>query len=115
MSPAKSVPTTAGDNGILEGRGIRLVIRNAFEVGYIGFKCVINTMMENIADILRLDFAHPLPLDPLPELQARSPNVPHAPKRNPNLTPDEEKLAIKNALRYFPQTLHQKLGQEFYQ
>ena len=72
-------------------------------------------IMDNISEILKADFAKHLPLDPLPELKPRSPNVPHAPKRNPNLSPAEEKLAIKNALRYFPKELHPKLGKEFYE
>lgn len=59
-------------------------------------------MTENLSEILKVDFARPLPLDPLPELRPRTPELPHAPKRNPNLTPKEEKQAVANALRYFP-------------
>ena len=55
-----------------------------------------------ISQILESSFARGLPLDPLPELKPRSANVPHAPKRSPNLSPDEQRLAVKNALRYFP-------------
>jgi urocanate hydratase len=51
-----------------------------------------------------------LQLDPLPELLTRSTNLPHTPKRSPNLSEDEKKLAVKNALRYFPQHLHKQLG-----
>jgi urocanate hydratase len=60
----------------------------------------------NIAEILKQQFSKPLQLDPLPELHPRLKHIPHAPKRNPNLTEDEQKLAIKNALRYFPSSLH---------
>ncbi|MES1915578.1 MAG: Urocanate hydratase, partial [Cercozoa sp. M6MM] len=40
-------------------------------------------------------------------------DVPHAPKRNPNLTSDEFRQAVKNVLRYFPQELHATLAPEF--
>ncbi|MEE2931729.1 MAG: urocanate hydratase [Bacteroidota bacterium] len=36
-----------------------------------------------------------------------------APKRNVNLTIAEKKLAIKNALRYFPENMHKELADEF--
>ncbi len=51
----------------------------------------------------------------LPEKQAFSSEVSHAPKRNiENTLSDEEKtLAIKNALRYFPENLHSVLAPEF--
>lgn len=51
--------------------------------------------------------------DPLPELEARDPNVPHAPIRTPDLTGDEERLALENALRYFPPSTHEALAPEF--
>ena len=37
----------------------------------------------------------------------------HAPKRKDILTTQEKKLAVKNALRYFPKKLHSDLAQEF--
>lgn len=37
----------------------------------------------------------------------------HAPKRKDILTPDEKKLALKNALRYFPKKFHEVLAPEF--
>ena len=37
----------------------------------------------------------------------------HAPKRKEILTAEEKKLALKNALRYFPKEQHQELIQEF--
>jgi urocanate hydratase len=51
----------------------------------------------------------------LPEHPGIDPNVPHAPKRNIDqvLTQDDKMLAIKNALRYFPQQLHGTLAKEF--
>ena len=39
--------------------------------------------------------------------------VNHAPKRKAILTQEEKKLAIQNALRYFPKSLHQELAVEF--
>lgn len=40
-------------------------------------------------------------------------NVNHAPRRKHILSPDEEKLALRNALRYFPANLHAELAPEF--
>lgn len=40
-------------------------------------------------------------------------NISHAPKRKDILSEDEKKLAIKNALRYFPVQWHVELGKEF--
>ncbi|KAH0630186.1 hypothetical protein JD844_012899 [Phrynosoma platyrhinos] len=54
-----------------------------------------------------------LPLYPLPENRGRKDGIPHAPVRTPNLTMQEEKLALKNALRYFPSDLHEVLASEF--
>ncbi len=42
-------------------------------------------------------------------------NINHAPKRKDILTAKEKKLAIKNALRYFPQKFHKELSSEFLQ
>uniref|UniRef100_A0A8C9SC24 Urocanate hydratase n=1 Tax=Scleropages formosus TaxID=113540 RepID=A0A8C9SC24_SCLFO len=56
-----------------------------------------------------------LPLNPLPVNRGRDPKVPHAPVRTPALSPQEEKLALRNALRYFPPSLHATLAAEFAQ
>ncbi|XP_055016306.1 urocanate hydratase-like [Boleophthalmus pectinirostris] len=56
-----------------------------------------------------------LPLDPLPQNRGRDPSIPHAPVRTPNLTAEEERLALKNALRYFPSSHHATLAPEFAQ
>ncbi|XP_030632912.1 urocanate hydratase [Chanos chanos] len=56
-----------------------------------------------------------LPLDPLPPNRGRDPSVPHAPVRTPGLRPEEERLALRNALRYFPPALHATLAPEFAQ
>lgn len=49
----------------------------------------------------------------LPKAVALDPNVNHAPKRKHNLTKEEKKLAVKNALRYFSPELHEELAPEF--
>nr|XP_028575068.1 urocanate hydratase-like [Podarcis muralis] len=54
-----------------------------------------------------------LPLNPLPENRGRKSGIPHAPVRTPNLDSHEEKLALKNALRYFPSSFHEVLAPEF--
>ncbi len=51
--------------------------------------------------------------DILPEAQPYDASVNHAPKRKQILTPAEERLALKNALRYFPEHLHAELAPEF--
>ena len=49
----------------------------------------------------------------LPELQAYDTEINHAPKRKDILTPEQKKLALRNALRYFPKHLHAALAPEF--
>ena len=51
--------------------------------------------------------------DYLPEPKAYDPNINHAPKRKDILTPEQKRLALRNALRYFPQKLHAQLLPEF--
>ena len=51
--------------------------------------------------------------DYLPEAQAYDPQINHAPKRKDILTDEQKKLALRNALRYFPQKLHAQLAPEF--
>ncbi|MCB9013417.1 MAG: urocanate hydratase [Bacteroidales bacterium] len=40
-------------------------------------------------------------------------DINHAPRRKDILSVDEKKLALKNALRYFPETFHEELAHEF--
>jgi len=54
-----------------------------------------------------------LPVDPLPSPRDRDDSVPHAPVRAVNLSDDERRLALQNALRYFPHTCHHVLAPEF--
>jgi urocanate hydratase len=49
----------------------------------------------------------------LPTLKAWDSTVNHAPKRKQILTLEEKRLAIKNALRYFPSKHHAVLAEEF--
>ena len=49
----------------------------------------------------------------LPEAKPYDPEVNHAPKRKDILSRKEKSLALKNALRYFPEELHPALATEF--
>ncbi len=49
----------------------------------------------------------------LPEPKPYDENINHAPVRKDILSPEEKKLAIKNALRYFPERFHDTLAPEF--
>lgn len=53
-----------------------------------------------------------LPND-LPKHPGIDPSVPHAPRRPVHLGPADTALALKNALRYFPERHHATLGKEF--
>ncbi len=49
----------------------------------------------------------------LPSARKIDPSVSHAPKRKDILSIEEKKLAVRNALRYFPNKWHQELAKEF--
>ena len=49
----------------------------------------------------------------LPEIKPYDPEINHAPKRKDILTDEEKVLALKNALRYFPERHHAVLAKEF--
>ena len=51
--------------------------------------------------------------DKLPEARPYDPEVNHAPRRKHILSHEEERLALRNALRYFPAKLHAELAPEF--
>ena len=53
--------------------------------------------------------------DQLPEVKEYDKNINHAPKRKDILTKEQKRLALKNALRYFPERLHAQLAPEFYE
>jgi len=52
-------------------------------------------------------------LDILPLNKPLDPSINHAPKRKEILSLEEKKLALRNALRYFPKHFHQVLASEF--
>ncbi|WP_088340381.1 urocanate hydratase [Robiginitalea sediminis] len=49
----------------------------------------------------------------LPPAKPRDPHVSHAPRRKDILSLEEKKLALRNALRYFPGSWHAELAREF--
>lgn len=49
----------------------------------------------------------------LPAVKPYNQNINHAPKRKDILSGDEKKLAVRNALRYFPVKFHSVLAREF--
>ncbi len=51
----------------------------------------------------------------LPAPKPRDPEINHAPRRKEILSDEEKKLALRNALRYFPKELHKELASEFAQ
>ena len=51
--------------------------------------------------------------DVLPPKKAYDKDINHAPKRKDILSKEEKRLALKNALRYFPAHLHAELAPEF--
>jgi urocanate hydratase len=51
--------------------------------------------------------------DKLPAMPAYDKNINHAPKRKDILSKEEKKLAVRNALRYFPAKHHPILAKEF--
>ena len=50
----------------------------------------------------------------LPHKKTYDTQADHAPRRKDILDPEEKKLAVRNALRYFPETWHRTLAGEFY-
>ena len=49
----------------------------------------------------------------LPSVKKRRPDISHAPNRKVLLSKEEKVLALKNALRYFPENQHDALAKEF--
>jgi len=73
-------------------------------------------MEKTIDPQIKLDFANAIKTGipkTLPNAKSYDLNVNHAPKRKDILTGDEKKLALKNALRYFPKDQHAELLDEF--
>lgn len=61
---------------------------------------------------IHLDILQGIPKE-IPLRKAFDPSVNHAPKRKDILSADEKKLAIRNALRYFPAHQHEELAADF--
>ncbi|MFN5462821.1 MAG: urocanate hydratase, partial [Bacteroidota bacterium] len=51
----------------------------------------------------------------LPPKKERTPGISHAPKRKDLLSAEEKRLALRNALRYFPVAWHETLAPEFWE
>ena len=68
--------------------------------------------MEMSREEFRKDLLAGLP-ELLPEPQPYDTTVNHAPRRKDLLSPEEKELALKNALRYFPENQHDILAPEF--
>lgn len=51
--------------------------------------------------------------DTLPPARPYDDKINHAPRRKDILSPDEKRLAVRNALRYIPKHLHAELAGEF--
>ena len=49
----------------------------------------------------------------MPAMPPYDTTINHAPKRKDILTPEQKRLALRNALRYFPKELHAQLAPEF--
>jgi len=62
----------------------------------------------------RRQILHGIP-DTIPPKKPYDPQINHAPRRRDVLSQDEKKLALGNALRYFPVKLHRELAPEFAQ
>jgi len=72
-----------------------------------------HTMSTTIAQVRT--HSNPKTLAELPDHPGVDETVPHAPKRPVKLSASEFKLALKNALRHFPESMHEMLAPEFAQ
>ena len=66
--------------------------------------------MSNVSKVMRIKLSSELPPDP-----EFNPKYRRAPNRGFNLTEKETVIALKNALRYIPNELHDNIAQEFLQ
>jgi len=74
--------------------------------------------MENqkVSNLIQLNLKQPIKLEideELPEMPAFVPGIRRAPNRGFRLTQSQAETALKNALRYVPESLHEKLAPEF--
>lgn len=63
-------------------------------------------------EAMKADILNGIP-DQIPPAKTYDPNINHAPKRKEILSVEEKKLALQNALRYFPKEQHAVLAPEF--
>jgi urocanate hydratase len=63
-------------------------------------------------DLFRKEISEGIP-DIIPDKREYQNSTNHTPNRKQILSKDEKKLALKNALRYFPMAQHQELAKEF--
>ena len=61
---------------------------------------------------IKADICQGIPSE-IPSKKLYDQNVNHAPKRKDILSKEEKKLALKNALRYFPKEQHAELAADF--
>ena len=61
---------------------------------------------------IKADISQGIP-NSIPPKKSYDPTVNHAPKRKEILTDEEKKLALRNALRYFPSNQHEELAKDF--
>jgi len=73
-----------------------------------------DTAVQNDLELFQKTVLEGIPND-LPPTRAYDPNADHAPKRKEILNAEEKKLALRNALRYFPKEQHAVLAPEFAQ
>ena len=76
------------------------------------FEEIINTKYMKALNDFQKEILAGIP-DELPEVKEYDVNINHAPKRKEILTKEEKRLAIRNALRYFPEKFHATLAPEF--
>jgi urocanate hydratase len=70
--------------------------------------------MEGLVERLRKEIREGIP-ESLPDMPDAEPSVDHAPNRRQILSEREKRLALQNALRYIPETLHEQLLPEFHE
>jgi len=87
------------------GRGGSLTKKNYLYVVILHSHSMTNTEFKK-------QISEGIPVD-LPELKTYDQRINHAPKRKDILNSAEKHLAIKNALRYFPEKFHSVLAKEF--
>lgn len=72
----------------------------------------MTTATQNALSLFQKAIAEGIPTT-LPSAKKLDPSVSHAPKRKDILSSEEKRLALRNALRYFPKSQHATLAPEF--